>query len=109
MDEMKQRYSFLHRHQDDSQEIDFNHLSDYALTHYVENNQGPMITDEIIQLLLTEARQEGIALREFPDDETEDLDSAQQHQALSMAPALDRPLSSASTASQLDIENRPFH
>jgi hypothetical protein len=102
VDEMKQRYSFLNRDKEDQQEIDFNDLSNYTLTHYVDNNQGPLITDEIIQLLISEAQQEGITMRQFQDENEEDIDSFQQQQQvelLSLAPAIDRPLSSTSTAS----------
>jgi hypothetical protein len=101
---MKQRFSFLNRDKQDHQEIDFNGLSDYTLTHYVENNQGPLITDEIIQLLINEAQHEGITMRQFDDDDDEDNDSFQQQaQALSLAPAIDRPLSSTSTSSYIDF------
>jgi len=100
---MKQRYSFLNRDKQDSQEIDFNDLSNYTLTHYVNNNQGPLITDEIIQLLIHEAQQEGITMRQFQEEneeEEEDMNS------LSLAPAIDRPLSSTSTSSHIDLYNR---
>jgi hypothetical protein len=101
VDEMKQRYSFLNRDKHDSQEIDFNDLSNYTLTHYADNHQGPLITDEIIQLLLQEAQQEGINMRQLHDeDENEDVDP------LSLAPAIDRPLSSTSTSSHIDLYNR---
>jgi hypothetical protein len=101
VDEMKQRYSFLNRNKQDSQEIDFNDLSNYTLTHYVDNHQGPLITDEIIQLLLHEAQQEGITMRQV-NDENEDEDI----EPLSLAPAIDRPLSSTSTSSHIDLYNR---
>lgn len=67
-----------------------------------------MITDDIIQLLINEAQQEGITMRTFPDDEQDDIDSFQHQQAdaLLLAPALDRPLSSTSTASNIDLYNR---
>lgn len=106
VDEMKQRFSFLNHNKQDNEEIDFHDLSNYALTHYVENTQGPVITEEIIQLLLNEAKQEGITMRNF-DDENEDVDSLQQRQAdpLSLAPAIDRPISSTSTSSHIDLYN----
>ncbi|CAF3486070.1 unnamed protein product [Rotaria sordida] len=105
VDEMKQRFSFLNH---DQQEIDFNDLSNYALTHYVENNQGPLITDEMIQLLINEAQQEGITMRKLDDEYEDDFDSLQQQQvdSLVLAPAIDRPLSSTSTASHVDLYNR---
>jgi hypothetical protein len=103
VDEMKLRYSFLNR--DKQADIDFNDLSNYTLTHYVGNNQGPLITNEIIQLLIDEAQQEGITMRQFHDENEQDLDSFQQQQAesLSFAPAIDRPSSSTSTASHIDL------
>lgn len=94
---MKQRFSFLNR---DTQEIDFNDLSNYALTHYVDNDRGPLITDEIIQLLLNEAQQEGITMRQYQEQEDDLIE-----QPLSLAPAFDRPLSSTSTASHVDTYN----
>ncbi|CAF0882797.1 unnamed protein product [Adineta steineri] len=115
---MKSRYSLLNRDKEDYQEIDFNELSNYALTHYVGNTQGPLITDEIIQLLINEAQQEGITMRQFHDDDVEDggggeeenMHSSQQQQqhtaSLSFAPAIDRPSSTTSTASHIDIYNR---
>jgi hypothetical protein len=102
VDEMKQRFSFLNRDKQDHQEIDFNDLSNYTLTHYVDNNQGPLITDEIIQLLIDEAQQEGITMRKFLDD---DSFEHQQIESLSLAPAIDRPLSSTSTSSHVDLYN----
>ena len=101
---MKQRFSFLQRDQQDTQEIDFNDLSNYALTHYVDNHQGPLITDEIIQLLLNEAQQEGITMRQY-QEEDDDLFEQQHIEPLSLAPAFDRPLSSTSTASHVDTYN----
>ena len=98
---MKQRFSFLNRDKQDLQEIDFNDLSNYTLTHYTDNHQGPMITDEIIQLLINEAQQEGIALRQY-HEEDDDLFEEQRIEPLSLAPAFDRPLSSTSTASHVD-------
>lgn len=92
----------------DSQEIDFNDLSNYTLTHYVDNKQGPLITDEIIQLLINEAQQEGITMRQFEEENYEDIDLFQQQQqveSLSLAPAIDRPLSSTSTSSHVDLYN----
>jgi hypothetical protein len=107
VDEMKQRFSLLNRDKQDHQEIDFNDLSNYTLTHYVENNQGPLITDDIIQLLIHEAQQEGITMRQFQDENEEDIDSFQQQtESLSLAPAIDRPLSSTSTSSHVDLYNR---
>lgn len=108
VDELKQRFSLLNQDKQDNQPLDFNDLSNYALTHYEEHNQGPLITDDIIQLLINEAQQEGITMRTFPDDEQDDIDSFQQQQAdvLLLAPALDRPLSSTSTASNIDLYNR---
>ncbi|CAF2334310.1 unnamed protein product [Rotaria sp. Silwood2] len=108
VDEMKQRFSFLNHDKQDQKEIDFNDLSDYALTHYVENNQGPLITDEIIQLLIYEAQQEGITMRQLHDENEDDIDSLQKQEvdALVLAPAIDRPLSSTSTASHIDLYNR---
>ncbi|CAF0841463.1 unnamed protein product [Adineta steineri] len=118
VDDMKSRYSLLNRDREDYQEIDFNELSNYALTHYVGNTQGPLITDEIIQLLINEAQQEGITMRQFHDDDVEDggggeenMHSSQQQQqqhtaSLSFAPAIDRPSSTTSTASHIDIYNR---
>ena len=98
---MKQHFSFLNRDKEDQQEIDFNDLSNYTLTHYVDHNQGPLITDEIIQLLINEAQQEGITMRKFQDENDEDIDLYQQQQIkpLSLAPAIDRPVSSTSTSS----------
>ena len=107
VDEMKQRFSFLNRDKQDCQEIDFNDLSNYTLTHYVDNNQGPLITDEIIQLLLTEAQQEGITMRQFPENNEADIDLfEQQVESVSLAPAIDRPISSTSTSSHVDLYNR---
>lgn len=93
---MKQRFSFLNREQQNTQEIDFNDLSNYALTHYVDNHQGPLITDEIIQLLLSEAQQEGITMRQYQEED--DRFEQEYIEPLSLAPAFDRPLSSTSTA-----------
>jgi len=98
---MKQRYSFLNRDKQDYQQIDFNDLSNYTLTHYVDNNQGPLITDDIIQLLINEAQQEGITMRKFQDEDQENIDSFQQ--PLSLAPNIDRPVSSTSTSSHVDL------
>lgn len=109
IDEMKQRYSFLNRDQQDNQEIDFNDLSNYTLTHYVDNQQGPLITDEIVQLLINEAQQEGIIMRKFQDDNEneDDMDLFQQQiQPLSIGPAIDRPLSSTSTSSHFETYNQ---
>jgi hypothetical protein len=108
---MKQRYSFLNRDKQDNQEIDFNDLSNYTLTHYVDNNQGPLITDDIIQLLINEAQQEGITMRKFQDENEENIDSFQQQQVepLSLAPAIDRPSSSTSTSSHVDLYNRNLY
>lgn len=103
---MKQRFSFLNRDKENNQEIDFNDLSNYTLAHYVDNKQGPLITDEIVQLLITEAQQEGITMRKFDDEDDEDFDSFQQIEPLSLAPAIDRPLSSTSTSSYVDTYNR---
>ena len=101
---MKQRFSFLNPDKQDLQGIDFNDLSNYTLTHYVDNHQGPMITDEIIQLLINEAQQEGITLRQY-HEEDDDLFEEQSAEPLSLAPAFDRPLSSTSTASHVDTYN----
>ncbi|CAF1238537.1 unnamed protein product [Rotaria magnacalcarata] len=115
VDEIKQRYSFLNQDKQESQEIDFNGLSDYALTYYVENNQGPLITDDIIQLLIHEAQQEGITMRKLDCEEEEekegDIDSLQLQQtdSLVLAPAIDRPISSTSTSSHVDLYNRNKH
>ncbi len=107
---MKQRFSLLNRDKQDHQEIDFNELSNYTLAHYVDNHQGPFITDEIIQLLINEAQQEGITMRQFQDENEEDMDLFQQQQQqvepLSLAPVVDRPLSSTSTSSHVDLYNR---
>ena len=107
---MKQRFSLLNRDQSEQLEIDFNQLSDFTLTHYVENNQGPLMTDEIIQLLINEARQEGIAVRQFDNDDddnhAESIDSAQRPaDPLSFAPAIDRPFSSTSDSSHIDVRS----
>ncbi|UJR33916.1 hypothetical protein I4U23_021335 [Adineta vaga] len=113
VDEMKTRYSLLNQDKQDQQAIDFNDLTNYTLTHYVENPRGPMITDEIIQLLINEAQQEGIIMRQLHDNDDElDLDSSsqQQHaQALLFTPAIDRPSSSTSTASQLQLFTRDLN
>ena len=111
VDEMKQHFSFLNRDKPDYQGIDFNDLSDYTLTHYAENNRGPLITDEIIQLLINEAQQEGITMCKFIDEDEEDIDSLRQQQAdsLSLAPAIDRPPSSTSTSSHIDLYNRNLY
>ncbi|CAF1256754.1 unnamed protein product [Adineta ricciae] len=107
VDEMKTQYSLLNRENSDQQAIDFDGLSNYALTHYVENTRGPMITDEIIQLLLNEAQQEGIIMRQFPDDEDNLESLSQQHaQALLFTPAIDRPSSSTSIASHTELSAR---
>ena len=107
---MKQRYSLLNRDQPEQLEIDFNQLSDFTLTHYVENNQGPAMTDEIIQLLINEARQEGIIVRQFDNDDddnhAESIASARQPaDPLSFAPAIDRPFSSTSDSSHIDVRS----
>lgn len=102
---MKQRYSLLNN---DSKEIDFSGFYDYALMPYVERDQPTPINEDIIQSLLLQAAQEGIVKREFHDDSLEDLDelSARQTAAtLSLAPVIDRPISSASTSSYIDHKN----
>ena len=92
---MKQRFSFLH-----GNEIDFNQLSDFTVANYVENPQGPLISDDIIQMLINEAQDEGIVMRQFPPDETDDqYDSAAPAASLSFAPAIDRPMSTSSITS----------
>ena len=97
---MKQRFSFLHPNQSAGNELDFNHLSDFTVANYVGNPQGPMITDEIIQMLLSEAEDEGIVRRRIAADEFESIEypdaSASAAAALSFAPAIDRPMSTAS-------------
>jgi hypothetical protein len=110
---MKQRFSLLNRDQHDVQPIDFNHLSDYTVTHYVDDNRQTVITDDIIRMLIDEAEQEGIAMRAYPDNDLDDLDSRQQQQQqtdqhaqpLSIAPAFDRPLSSISSISHADRDD----
>jgi hypothetical protein len=58
-------------------------------------------------LLIHEAQQEGITMRQFQDENEEDIDSFQQQtESLSLAPAIDRPLSSTSTSSHVDLYNR---
>lgn len=104
---MKQHYSFLNRNDSNQVEIDFNHLSNYALTHYAENHQGPLITDDIIQLLISEAEQEGITMRKFAPDDDEEFHSIEHHQTalpLSIAPAHDRPMSTTSISSLLETD-----
>jgi len=102
---MKQQFSLLNHDNQTENEIDFNELSNYALTHYVDHNQGPMITNDIIQLLINEAQQEGITMRTFQDndddadDDDDELFEQKQIEAVSLEPAFDRPISSTSTIS----------
>lgn len=105
---MKQHFSLLNHDNQTENEIDFNDLSNYALTHYVDHNQGPKITDDIIQLLIHEAQQEGITMRKFEkndDDDDDDTSEQKQIDVVSLEPAIDRPISSTSTISHRDLPN----
>jgi hypothetical protein len=106
VDELKTRYSLLHSDQQDRQAIDFNDLSNYTLTHYVDNHQGPQITDDVIQLLIREAQQEGIVMRQVHDEDELDAMPAQSAESLLFTPAIDRPPSSSSTASHIGLSSR---